>query len=29
MDHFYLEAILSAEDDAITVINQHKEVLLE
>lgn len=27
MDHFYLEAILSAEDDAITVINQHKEVL--
>lgn len=27
MNHFYLEAILSAEDDAITVINQHKEVL--
>ncbi|WP_068674812.1 sigma-54-dependent Fis family transcriptional regulator [Oceanobacillus sp. Castelsardo] len=27
-NHFYLEAILSAEDDAITVINQHKEVLL-
>src|SRR5690606_9246671 len=27
MDHFYLKAILDAEEDAITVINKEKEVL--
>ncbi|WP_407939243.1 sigma-54 interaction domain-containing protein [Oceanobacillus salinisoli] len=27
MDNFYLEAILAAEDDAITVINRNEEVL--